>query len=72
MPPIPNDPWEGVLNATVTGSRCTSIWYTDTIILDGHEDCLFINVATPITNFEEPVKPDLPVMVRLTVIPTFF
>ena len=64
MPPLPNEPWQGTLNATVRGNRCTSIWYDQGIILDGSEDCLSINVQTPITNFEEPVNPDLPVMVR--------
>ena len=64
MPPLPNEPWQGILNATVRGNRCTSIWYDQGIILDGSEDCLSINVQTPVTNFEEPVNPDLPVMVR--------
>ena len=64
MPPLPNEPWQGTLNATVRGNRCTSIWYDQGIILDGSEDCLSINVQTPITNFEEPIKSDLPVMVR--------
>ena len=64
MPPLPNEPWQGTFNATVRGNRCTSIWYDQGIILDGSEDCLSINVQTPITNFEEPVNPDLPVMVR--------
>ena len=59
MRPEPNEPWEGIRNATESND-CTSI-YTSGFI--GSEDCLTLKVSTPITNFGENVEAKLPVMV---------
>ncbi|XP_060517736.1 acylcarnitine hydrolase-like [Cylas formicarius] len=55
--PVPNEPWEGVLNATATKSCCIPM----SVGANGDdvsEDCLFINVFTPARNITEK----LPVM----------
>ena len=58
-PPIKNEPWNGIRNATNGHHWCAQIWYSGMI---GDEDCLYVNVYTPYTNFTE-IKPSLPVMV---------
>lgn len=42
-PPVPHDPWTGVLNAIAQGSRCPQLGANST----GSEDCLFINLWAP-------------------------
>ncbi|KAJ8939592.1 hypothetical protein NQ318_010599 [Aromia moschata] len=56
--PQPVENWEGILNTTTTSNRCYSV-AKDTD--DESEDCLYINVYTPILESENKTK--LPVMV---------
>ncbi|XP_043467738.1 juvenile hormone esterase-like [Leptopilina heterotoma] len=60
--PEPADGWTGIRSAHSLGSECPQ---NDGGKIFGNDDCLFLNVYTPLLNFEEP-KPDqklLPVMV---------
>ncbi|CAK9797869.1 Juvenile hormone esterase [Anthophora quadrimaculata] len=61
QPPIPADPWEGVLDATREPPACPQFEDMSEILM-GNEDCLYINVYSPVTNFSAPV-PLKPVMV---------
>jgi para-nitrobenzyl esterase len=56
--PVPNDPWDGVRDATAFGSSCAQ---PDSLQGDAsdNEDCLYLNVWTPEPAPAEP----LPVMV---------
>nr|XP_023026553.1 venom carboxylesterase-6-like [Leptinotarsa decemlineata] len=58
QPPVPADNWEGILQTKKDGSRCYSV-KKDT--KDENEDCLFINVYTPVLKIENATL--LPVMV---------
>ncbi|CAK9829241.1 Juvenile hormone esterase [Anthophora retusa] len=55
QPPVPVDPWDGILDATEHGSVCSQFKYNLQPSL-GSEDCLSINVYTPDTNFTGPLK----------------
>ena len=71
LPPQPIEPWAGIKPATDFGSGCLNSlalipdWFPgiDFDEVKGDEDCLFINVQTPITNFEEIPHPSMPVIV---------
>ena len=71
LPPQPIEPWAGIKPATDFGSGCLNSlalipdWIPgiDFDEVKGDEDCLFINVQTPITNFEEIPHPGMPVIV---------
>ncbi len=57
--PQPVTPWSGVRDATQAGAECPQQWDTEEgPVISGKEDCLFINVDTPL-DITEP----LPVMV---------
>ncbi|XP_011300989.1 juvenile hormone esterase-like isoform X2 [Fopius arisanus] len=57
------EPWEDVLKATAEGNECPQL-DPITNTFGGHEDCLYLNVYTPKTNFGEDFSDDLlPVMV---------
>nr|ASM90852.1 putative juvenile hormone esterase 1 [Colaphellus bowringi] len=62
QPPVPIDPWDGTLNATEIHSVCPQRdVYRRTTIIEGEEDCLYLNVYTPkLSRYEED---PLPVMV---------
>ncbi|KAF7281454.1 hypothetical protein GWI33_004745 [Rhynchophorus ferrugineus] len=46
-PPVPNEPWSGVLNTTTDRDSCTQVLTAeDPTLLTGSEDCLYINVYT--------------------------
>ena len=60
QPPVAHAPWAGVRNATAPGDVCIQ----GDKLPPGtpmSEDCLFMNIATPITALSSPTK--LPVMV---------
>ena len=62
--PIPAKPWDGVRDATTFGAPCAQPVLGDWNRRDaetGKEDCLFLNVLTPVW----PPKAPLPVMVWL-------
>ena len=71
MPPQPIEPWSDIKPATKFGSGCLNSlvlipdWIpgVDFDDLQGNEDCLFINVNTPITDFEQVPHPSMPVIV---------
>ena len=71
MPPQPIEPWSDIKPATKFGSGCLNSlvlipdWIpgVDFEDLQGDEDCLFINVNTPITDFDEVPHPSMPVIV---------
>ncbi|KOB56298.1 Carboxylesterase CXE23, partial [Operophtera brumata] len=44
--PLPPTPWSGIRNATEHGSYCTQYDMNTNQILNGSEDCLFLNVYT--------------------------
>ncbi|CAH1119275.1 unnamed protein product [Phaedon cochleariae] len=50
-PPVPNDKWNGTLNATREGSSCVQ----GILPVTGSEDCLFINVYTTNLTGSRPV-----------------
>ncbi|CAK9802975.1 Juvenile hormone esterase [Anthophora plagiata] len=58
QPPIPADPWEGILDATREPPPCPQLEDTSSVLM-GNEDCLYINVYSPVTNFtgSVPLKP---------------
>ena len=60
MSPLPNTPWDGIRNATVHHRYCNQI-YTSGFV--GEEDCLYLSVYTPFTEFDTAPEPSLPVMV---------
>ncbi|XP_043467740.1 esterase FE4-like [Leptopilina heterotoma] len=62
--PEPADGWSGTRSAHSLGSECPQ---NDNGKLFGNDDCLFLNVFTPLLNFEKPVNSDklLPVMVYI-------
>ncbi|XP_072375762.1 venom carboxylesterase-6-like [Diabrotica undecimpunctata] len=62
QPPVPNDPWEGQLNATGVHAECPQRdVYRRSPKISGEEDCLYLNVYTPkLSNFENDL---LPVMI---------
>ncbi|XP_060517182.1 pyrethroid hydrolase Ces2e-like [Cylas formicarius] len=55
--PVPNTPWDGILDATKSKDCCISMTYSENEP-DQSEDCLHINVYTPPRNIAEK----LPVM----------
>ncbi|XP_017788193.1 PREDICTED: para-nitrobenzyl esterase-like [Habropoda laboriosa] len=61
QPPVPVDPWGGILEATSTPNPCPQFEDMSQILM-GREDCLYLNVYTPVTNFTGPLKL-IPVMV---------
>ncbi|XP_017788192.1 PREDICTED: para-nitrobenzyl esterase-like [Habropoda laboriosa] len=61
QPPVPVDPWGGILEATSTPNPCPQFEDMSQILM-GREDCLYLNVYTPVTNFMPPLKL-IPVMV---------
>ena len=48
MPPQPYGTWTGILQATTAGSECPQVSPTNSSLVVGKEDCLFLNVYTPI------------------------
>ena len=60
-PPEPPDPWEEPLDATGPGSACPQEADRPTSVPSDNEDCLYLNVTTPV---EDPDRPR-PVMVWL-------
>ncbi|CAL7935528.1 unnamed protein product [Xylocopa violacea] len=60
QPPVPADPWTGIRNATIDSAGCTQFNFLEDRYI-GEEDCLYINVYTPFTNFSDP-RPQKPVM----------
>ena len=71
LPPQPIEPWAGIKPATDFGSGCLNSlalipdWFPgiDFDEVKGDENCLFINVQTPIINFGEIPHPGMPVIV---------
>ena len=65
MKPQPPDPWDEVLDLTTVLERkqkCPQIdFYSGQV--DGQEDCLYLNVYTPLNEAGEPPSTNLPVMV---------
>nr|AQY62755.1 carboxylesterase [Pieris rapae] len=61
--PLPVTPWENVLPASDTNKRCKQCYHTDAsdedVVLDGDEDCLVINVITPLIASETNPVPVL-------------
>ncbi|XP_033183614.1 juvenile hormone esterase-like [Bombus vancouverensis nearcticus] len=62
-PPVPKEPWKGVLNAFEEGNMCPQSDYV-TSVFSGHEDCLYLNVYTREMIFKGKVRLR-PVMVWL-------
>ncbi|CAG9864278.1 unnamed protein product [Phyllotreta striolata] len=62
LAPVPHDNWPGVLETKKDGNRCFSV-AKDTD--DESEDCLFINVYTPVLNLNPIENATLPVMVYI-------
>lgn len=61
QPPVPAKPWSGSLNGSKIHGKCPqSKIYTKADKTEGDEDCLFINVYTPLH-----VRDSLPVMVYI-------
>ena len=58
-PPVPHDPWTGVLSATEYGNRCAQLDANNNVI--GAEDCLFLNLWAPAA-----LSDNVPVMVWFT------
>jgi para-nitrobenzyl esterase len=60
-PPQPHERWEGVLEATKPGNECTQLDFFGNAF--GSEDCLFLNVYTPLFKKNRHKHDRLPVMV---------
>ncbi|KAK5646998.1 hypothetical protein RI129_005462 [Pyrocoelia pectoralis] len=61
QPPVPVKPWSGTLNGSKIHGKCPQrAIYTKADKTEGDEDCLFINVYTPLD-----VRDGLPVMVYI-------
>ncbi|XP_063830880.1 esterase FE4-like [Ostrinia nubilalis] len=60
--PGPEPKWDGVFEAIDDHIRCTQTWSLGSKYTNGQEDCLILNVYTPLYTNNEPEKP-LPVMV---------
>ncbi|KAJ8984074.1 hypothetical protein NQ317_006572 [Molorchus minor] len=64
VPPKPNDPWTGILNATGIHSVCPQRdVYRRSTVIEGEEDCLYLNVYTP--QLPQRNSDPLPVMIFL-------
>ncbi|CAH2103579.1 unnamed protein product [Euphydryas editha] len=65
MPPVPVQPWEGILNASKVAPICVQRnYYTRQKEIVGQEDCLYLNIYSPfIGNEPIPNEKLLPVMV---------
>ena len=72
LPPQPIQPWSGIKPTTEFSSGCLNSlalipdWLP--VIpedIKGDEDCLYINVHTPITNFDQIPHPSMPVIVSI-------
>ncbi|XP_078042538.1 juvenile hormone esterase-like [Augochlora pura] len=55
QPPVPAEPWQQTLNATKDASACPQIDETTNNRYVGDEDCLYINVFTPLTMSKGPM-----------------
>ncbi|CAL7935529.1 unnamed protein product [Xylocopa violacea] len=55
QPPTPARPWTGIRDATLDNPGCIQFNFLEDRYL-GDEDCLYLNVYTPITNFTEPIS----------------
>ncbi|CAH1119496.1 unnamed protein product [Phaedon cochleariae] len=62
QPPVPANPWQGILNATADHVSCPQQdVFSRSYVYEGEEDCLYLNVYSPkLSDFE---KDPLPVMV---------
>ncbi|XP_076623246.1 esterase B1-like [Colletes latitarsis] len=54
-PPVPVKPWNETLNAFQEGNVCPQLDLQSGVFM-GNEDCLFLNVITPETQFEDEVN----------------
>ncbi|XP_043476976.1 juvenile hormone esterase-like [Leptopilina heterotoma] len=65
--PVPGKSWDGVRSATETPNECPQLLLNENVI--GNEDCLYLNVYSPIVNFNSTLEKNihngslLPVMV---------
>ncbi|KAL5279149.1 CES5A.2 family protein [Megaselia abdita] len=65
-PPVPFPPWQGIINATESGSLCYQLDFIGDHFSGppiGSEDCLFLNIYTP--PLERLPKTGFPVMVHI-------
>lgn len=46
---MPGKSWDGVRSATETPNMCPQLLFNEDVI--GNEDCLYLNVYSPIVNF---------------------
>ncbi|KOB77862.1 Carboxylesterase [Operophtera brumata] len=51
--PEPSEPWTGVLDATKPGSKCIQSNPYSSTPIDGSEDCLYLNIYTPVLPSEK-------------------
>uniref|UniRef100_T1IP85 Carboxylic ester hydrolase n=1 Tax=Strigamia maritima TaxID=126957 RepID=T1IP85_STRMM len=55
-PPQPPNPWQGTLLATKCGASCPQLDFDNDGAYTGDEDCLFLNIYTPVLD-EDNLKP---------------
>lgn len=56
-PPVPVDPWDGVYNATAEAPLCMQLTFEVPVPYTGVEDCLQLNVYTPMLNESTSLVP---------------
>jgi para-nitrobenzyl esterase len=52
-PPVPRDPWTGVLSTTDFANRCAQLDANNNVV--GAEDCLYVNLWVPASSGNAPV-----------------